>query len=211
MREQVLTWLTDNVSAHRVQHIIGVEQMCIQLAYFHQVDEKKAAQAGLMHDLAKFFPPNRLLQMALDNGIEIDPICAVNPHLLHADVSAIVAREEFGINDEEVLTAIRNHTLGSSQMSDLSCIVFVADALEPSRGNTPELEAMRQVSQKNLHQSVQQTCDYSLRYLIDTHRTIHPRTILTRNWALKKAGGEKDTEREGDKGTRGQGDTVMCS
>ena len=189
MREQVITWLQSNVSQHRLQHILGVEQMCRELAHCHQVNPQKAAQAGLMHDLAKFFPPPKLLAMAQREKLHIDPICAANPHLLHADVSAIVAQEQFGVKDEEVLTAIRNHTLGSPQMSNLSCIVFVADALEPHRGNNPELAAMRQLSWQNLYKSVQQTCDYSLKYLLKGHRTIHPRAILTRNWALHKAKG----------------------
>jgi predicted HD superfamily hydrolase involved in NAD metabolism len=185
MRDRVLAWLADNVSAHRLQHILGVEQMCIELAHRHQVDPNKAAQAGLMHDLAKFFKPSRLLEMAKKEGMEIDPLCETNPHLLHADASAIVARDEFGVCDREILEAIQNHTLGRPQMNSLSCIVFVADVLEPNRGNTPELEAMRRVSFQNLYKSVQQTCDYSLKYLLDSHKTIHPRTILTRNWALQ--------------------------
>ncbi|WP_041238110.1 bis(5'-nucleosyl)-tetraphosphatase (symmetrical) YqeK [Gloeothece citriformis] len=185
MRDQVIAWLSENVSDHRLQHILGVEQMSIQLAKQHGIDPHKAGVAGLMHDLAKFFPPTQLLQMAQEEGLEIDPICQTNPHLLHADVSAIVAREEFGIKDEEILTAIKNHTLGSPAMCPLSCILFVADALEPNRGNTPELELMRQVSWENLYKSVRQTCDFSLKYLLNTHKTIHPRTILTRNWALE--------------------------
>ncbi len=184
MREQVITWLQENVSPHRLQHILGVEQMCIELAHRHQVDPKKAATAGLMHDLAKFFPPPKLLAMARDEKLEIDSVCATNPHLLHAEVSAIVAREQFGVKDREILTAISNHTLGSPHMSDLSCIVFVADALEPNRGNTPELETMRGVSWQNLYKGVQQACDYSIKYLLNGHRTIHPRAVLTRNWAL---------------------------
>lgn len=187
MREQVITWLQNNVSPHRLEHILGVEKMCIKLAHCHQINPEKAAQAGLMHDLAKFFPPSKLLAMAQAEKVDIDPVCAANPHLLHADVSAIVAKEHFGITDEEVLTAIRNHTLGSPQMSDLSCIVFVADALEPNRGDNPELAAMRRVSWQNLYKSVQQTCDYSLKYLLNSHRPIHPRAILTRNWALHQS------------------------
>lgn len=186
-RSQVLAWLADNVSSHRLQHILGVEQMCFDLAHRHGVNPEKAAQAGLLHDLAKFFPASKLLAMAQQEGWEIDPVCAANPHLLHADVSAIVARDRFGVNDAEILTAIRNHTLGSPQMSPLSCIVFVADALEPNRGSTPALEAMRQASWQNLSQSVRQTCDYSLKHLLHTSRTIHPRAILTRNWALQMA------------------------
>ena len=187
MRERVLAWLADNVSAHRLQHILGVEQMCLQLAHHHGVNPQKAAQAGLMHDLAKFFPPPQLLAMARQEGIEIDAVCGANPHLLHAEVSAILARDQFGVEDEEILTAIGNHTLGSPQMDLLSCIVFVADALEPNRGQTPDLEAMRQVSWHNLYQGVQQTCDYSLKHLLNTSRTIHPRSVLTRNWALQMA------------------------
>ncbi len=184
MRDQVLTWLADNVPASRLQHILGVEQMSIELAQHYHLDGEKAAQAGLMHDLAKYFKPNVLLQIARDAGIEVDPVCEATPHLLHADVSAIVAREEFGMQDESVLQAIALHTLGRPGMSLLSCVVFVADSLEPGRGNTPELEALRQVSRQDLYKAVWLTCDYSLRFLLASRCLLHPRTILTRNWAL---------------------------
>jgi len=184
MRDQVLTWLADNVPASRLQHILGVEQMSIELAQHYHLDVEKAAQAGLMHDLAKYFKPNVLLQIARDAGIEVDPVCEATPHLLHADVSAIVAREEFGMQDESVLQAIALHTLGRPGMSLLSCVVFVADSLEPGRGNTPELEALRQVSRQDLYKAVWLTCDYSLRFLLASRCLLHPRTILTRNWAL---------------------------
>lgn len=184
MRDQVLTWLADNVPASRLQHILGVEQMSIELAQHYHLDVEKAAQAGLMHDLAKYFKPNVLLQIARDAGIEVDPVCEATPHLLHADVSAIVAREEFGMQDESVLQAIAFHTLGRPGMSLLSCVVFVADSLEPGRGNTPELEALRQVSRQDLYKAVWLTCDYSLRFLLASRCLLHPRTILTRNWAL---------------------------
>jgi len=184
MRDQVLTWLADNVPASRLQHILGVEEMSVELAKHYHLDVEKAAQAGLMHDLAKYFKPNLLLQMARAAKIEVDPICEATPHLLHADVSAIVARDKFGVEDEAVLEAIALHTLGRPGMSDLSCVVFIADTLEPSRGNTPQLEALRQVSQQDLHKAMWLTCDYCLKFLLDSRCLIHPRTILTRNWAV---------------------------
>jgi predicted HD superfamily hydrolase involved in NAD metabolism len=187
MRQQVLAWLADNVPASRIQHILGVEQMAITLARHHDLDEEKAARAGLMHDLAKYFKPKKLLQMAQAEGLELDPVDIANPHLLHANVSAIVAREQFGIKDEEVLQAIKNHTLGSPGMDSLSCIVFLADSLEPGRGITTELEKLRQISWQELHKAVWQTCDYSLKYLLDSRCLIHPRTIKTRNWAMEMA------------------------
>lgn len=187
MRDRVISWLRKNVSEHRLQHILGVEETCVFLARSHQINEQQAAQAGLMHDLAKFFPPDKLLRLAATAKIPIDEICSDHPHLLHADIGAVIARQEFAVNDVEVLDAICNHTLGTPKMSRLSCIVFIADALEPSRGDNAELAAMRTLAPENLYKCVQQTSDYSLKYLVSSKKVIHPRTILTRNWALAKA------------------------
>jgi predicted HD superfamily hydrolase involved in NAD metabolism len=184
MRDRVLAWLKENVPPSRIEHILGVEQMSLELARHYQLDPAKAAEAGLLHDLAKYFPPQKLLQMATAEGIELDPILAASPHLLHADVSAIVARDEFGVTDSEILNAIANHTLGSPNMSPLSCVVFLADSLEPGRGDKPQLNELRQVSRENLYKAVWLTSDYSLKHLLKKRRLIHPRTIMTRNWAL---------------------------
>lgn len=107
---------------------------------------------------------------------------AAAPHLLHADVSAIVARDVFGVEDEEVLQAIANHTLGRPGMSLLCSIVFLADSLEPGRGDSPELQALLQISRQNINQAVCQTSDYTLKFLLETSCLIHPRAIATRNW-----------------------------
>ena len=187
MRDRVINWLTENVSAHRLQHILGVESTCIKLARCHQLDEDRAARAGLMHDLAKFFPPQKLLKIAASANLNVDRICHHQPHLLHADIGAVVARREFGIEDPEILTAIANHTLGAPEMSKLSCVVFIADVIEPNRGDNEELEQMRAVAEQNLYKCVRQTSDYSLKYLLSKHKIIHPRTVMTRNWALARS------------------------
>lgn len=187
LREAAIAWLAQNVPESRIQHILRVEQMAMELAHHHHLDEQKAGQAGLLHDLAKFFKPQRLLEMAQQANLLIDPVDKLNPHLLHAEVSALVAAQEFEISDPEILSAIANHTLGQPGMSPLSCVVFLADSLEPGRGDTPELEQLRQACWENLTQAMWLTCDYSIRYLLETRRSIHPRTILTRNWFLRQS------------------------
>lgn len=195
-RDRILAWLAENLPQPRIQHILRVEQMAISLAHHHRVDVEKAAKAALMHDLAKYFKAQKLLTMAQAEGIEIDSVCEANPHLLHADVGALIARDTFSVNDQDVCSAIANHTLGQPGMNALSCIVFLADSLEPGRGETPELEELRKASYHNLEQAVWLTCDYSLRLLIETHRLIHPRTVATRNWFLQKV---KNSQQATDK------------
>jgi predicted HD superfamily hydrolase involved in NAD metabolism len=187
MRERVLTWLAERVPPSRLTHILGVEAMARALAEHYHLNAQQAAVAGLMHDLAKNFPPDRLLALARAARVEIDSVQAENPHLLHADASAIVAQTEFGIDDPAILDAIRHHTLGAPGMSSLSCVVFVADALEPSRGDSEVLSTLRATAWQHLETSVWQTSDYSLQYLLAKQGVIHPRTVLTRNWALQQA------------------------
>jgi len=187
MRQKVLAWLAENVPSSRINHILRVEQMAVELAQHYQLDREKAATAGLMHDLAKYFPSKNLLQMAELAGLEIDEVMVASPHLLHADVSAIIARESFGVQDEEVLQAIANHTLGRPGMSPLSCIVFLADTLEPGRGDSAELQALRKTSFANLERAVWLTCDYTIKFLLESPSLIHPRAVATRNWFLQKS------------------------
>jgi predicted HD superfamily hydrolase involved in NAD metabolism len=187
VRAKILDWLNDNVPPKRIQHILGVEQMAIELAGHYRLDIQIAAQAGLMHDLAKYFKPQQLLEIAQAKGLPIDEVDLAAPHLLHADVSAIVAREEFGVTNPEILHAIADHTLGRPGMGTMSCIIFLADSLEAGRGDTPELQFLRQLSYQNLHQAIWRTCDYSLQYLLSSRCPIHPRTIRTRNWAMSNS------------------------
>ncbi|PLZ34007.1 phosphohydrolase, partial [Fischerella thermalis WC542] len=99
----------------------------------------------------------------------------------------IIARESFGVQDEEVLQAIANHTLGRPGMSPLSCIVFLADTLEPGRGDSAELQALRKTSFANLERAVWLTCDYTIKFLLESPSLIHPRAVATRNWFLQKS------------------------
>lgn len=186
LRHDILHWLSDNVPESRLQHVLRVEQMAIALAKDHSLDTDKAAQAGLMHDLAKYFKPQMLLEIARREGLLLDPVDELTPHLLHAEVGAIVARDQFGIQDPEILEAIANHTLGRPGMSALSCVVFLADSLEPGRGNTPTLNILRHTSRQNLPRAVWMSCDDSIKHLTASRRLIHPRVLLTRNWFLQQ-------------------------
>jgi predicted HD superfamily hydrolase involved in NAD metabolism len=189
-REQALTWLQEQVSPQRLDHILGVESTAMTLATHYQLDAQAAATAGLLHDLAKFFPPQKLLAIAREHHLPLDPVLEGTPHLLHADVSAILAQQEFSVCDTDILEGIRCHTLGTPGMGPLACVVFVADAMEPTRGNHPAIEKLRQVATHNLYQAVRMTCDFTLDYLITHRKVIHPRMVLTRNWALHR---EKET------------------
>ncbi len=118
---------------HRSAHILRVARTAEALARKHGVDPARARIAGLLHDLARLYPAERLLRECAERGLAIDDFERANPVVLHARLGAELARDEFGVTDEAILSAIRKHTLAAATMSPLDEILYLADGLEPGR------------------------------------------------------------------------------
>lgn len=99
----------------------------------HGVSAQKARVAGMLHDLARLYSAERLIAESRARGMAISAAERDHPTLLHARLGAVLARERFGIEDAEILSAIEKHTLGAEEMSPLDCVVYLADSLEPHR------------------------------------------------------------------------------
>ena len=100
-------------------HIVRVARLGGRLAYAHGIDPDAARTAGLLHDLARLFPAERLLAESERRGLPVGPFERANPVVLHAALGAELAREEFGVSDPAVLSAIRKHTVADAVMSPL--------------------------------------------------------------------------------------------
>jgi predicted HD superfamily hydrolase involved in NAD metabolism len=129
---------------HRYAHTLRVTRLATRLARHYGEDVERARLAGMLHDLARLYTPERLLSESAARGLSIDEFEREHPRVLHARLGAELARERFGVDDERVLSAIRNHTLGSGSMSRLDAVVYLADSLEPERdfAERAELEAL---------------------------------------------------------------------
>ena len=128
-KETILEWLKQNLSEERYLHTLGVAETAVELARMFNLSEEKAYLAGLLHDCAKGFSNEKLLQIITEN-LSIDECEMINPKTYHAPVGAFVAEKEFCATDEEILSAIRWHTIGKVEMSDFEKVIFVADKIE---------------------------------------------------------------------------------
>jgi predicted HD superfamily hydrolase involved in NAD metabolism len=118
---------------HRYAHILRVARVASALARAHGANTYQARIAGMLHDLARLYPGERLLRECTERGMPIDDFERANPIVLHARLGAELARDEFDVNDEAILSAIRKHTVAAATMSPLDEIVYLADGLEPGR------------------------------------------------------------------------------
>ena len=128
---EILKWLKENLNEKRYIHTLGTADCAKELAQKFGLNSEKAYLAGLLHDCAKCFSNEKLLDI-IHQHLEVEECEMLNYKTLHAPVSAYIAENEFKITDKEILSAIRWHTLGRLDMTDFEKIVFIADKIEPN-------------------------------------------------------------------------------
>ncbi len=191
----VQNWVKERVSQKRFSHIVGVAQTAKKLAEQFSQDRElayKAELAGWLHDACKEVKDKELIEQAKAYGLQLDPVEEQNGHLLHGPVAAQFVRRTFGLEDQEILNAIAEHTLGAVNMTLLSKIVFLADAIEPGRPDEyadPIREPIKVTSVRDnilpLDKAILIACQSSLEYLAQIGKAIHPKTVAVRDYYLK--------------------------
>lgn len=163
----------------RYEHTLGVAFTAASLAMRYGADVKQAQVAGLLHDCAKCMTNEERLSICKKNKLEVTPVEKANPFLLHAKVGAFLAKEKYGIQDEEILSAVRCHTTGRPNMTLLEKIVFTADYIEPSRKTAPNLDEVRTMAFQNLDMALCKILSDTLNYLDTVDQEIDPMTKET--------------------------------
>lgn len=171
--------MEDTQDSKRFEHTLGVEYTAAALAMRYGCDIMNARMAGLLHDCAKCLTDKKRLSICKKNHIPVSALEKKNPFLLHAKVGAYLARNKYGINDSDVLNAIRYHTTGRQEMSLLEKIIFVADYIEPCRKHAPNLQEIRKRAFLDLDDALLKILEDTLNYLKDSAGDIDPMTEAT--------------------------------
>ncbi|WP_286816505.1 bis(5'-nucleosyl)-tetraphosphatase (symmetrical) YqeK [Bacteroides sp. Phil13] len=149
----------------RFEHTMGVAYTAANLAMRYDVSMEDAYTAGLLHDNAKYMEGDAMLALCKENEQTVSATEQRNPYLLHAKAGAILARDKYGIENEDILNAITYHTTGRPGMTSLEKIIFVADYIEPNRTVIPGLDIIRQEAYVDLDHTVYLILVNTLKYL----------------------------------------------
>ena len=153
------------LSEKRYQHTLNVKKMAVKLARRYGVNEEKAALAALLHDAAKEIPKEEMKELMAQypqyaEGGESRPV-----PVWHGVCAAILARTEWGVTDEAVLSAIACHTAGKPGMTKLDKVVYLADMTSKER-DWPGVNKLRKLEMKDLDAAMlaalKQTNDFVL-------------------------------------------------
>ena len=164
-QKQAKELVRSRLSDKRYEHTLNVRKMAVKLAKRHDADEDRAALAALLHDAAKEISKDEMRAIMKAHpeyaeGGEDRPT-----PVWHGICAAILARTEWGVKDEAVLSAIACHTAGKPGMSTLDKILYLADMSSAER-DWPGVNKLRKLERKDLDaamlMALKQTNDFVL-------------------------------------------------
>lgn len=159
----------------RYEHTLSVAYTAANLAAVHGVDVEKALVAGILHDCAKCLSHRKQVSLCMRNQVPLSELEEEEDSpLIHAKAGSVLAREEYGITDADILNAICYHTTGRPQMSPLEKIIYIADYIEPGRHHMKRfgdgapmvrLTQIRQMAYRDLDETLCNILSDTLAYL----------------------------------------------
>jgi len=149
----------------RYIHSVNVSKEAVRLAKKYGADTDKAAVAGILHDITKEFDVQKQLQIFDSGDIILTDVEKSTTKLWHAISGSVYIQTELGIDDTDIINAIRYHTTGRAGMSLLEKIIFLADFTSEER-DYPDVDIIRQKAEISLDEGILYGVQFTLSVLL---------------------------------------------
>jgi nicotinate-nucleotide adenylyltransferase len=171
----------------RYIHSVNVAKSAVKLAKIYNADPEKAELAGILHDCCKEFEPKEMLQIITDGGIMLDETEKSSNKLWHSIAGSVYIRLKLGIEDEDIINAVRYHTTGRAHMSLLEKIIFTADFIGEER-TYDGVDIMREKAERCLEEAMLFGLQFTISDLVRRKLPIHSGAIACYNDILTQLG-----------------------
>ena len=170
----------DGVVHKRYYHSLGVAAATKELALKHnlEIDLDKAYVSGLLHDATKLIPLDIQRQMLYELGFKDEDEIMNSYNVWHGVTAPNYVIKKYGINDEDILDAIRYHVMGRPNMSTLEKLVFIADYIEENRVGEV-FEKARNIASEDLDKAILYILESQIAYIKSKNEYLVSQTIKT--------------------------------
>ena len=150
--------------------------------HHNETDLDRLAAAAWGHDLYRAHDSASLLELAAQWGLPVSDLERAAPILMHGPVAAVLAEREWGIDDAEILDAIRWHTTAHPDFGSLGVTLFLADKLEPAKvAADPGLRPSQALAEIDPDAALVAFLDRRTARQIQSGEPVHPLSLDTRN------------------------------
>ena len=179
-RKEIEKYVRSHLSDKRWNHTVNVVSEAEKLCQMYGGDIEKCVTAAIFHDVVKELPNEEL--NALVRKFGFDEKYIDSPNLSHGKIAAALLKHEWGIDDEDIINAVSYHTTGRAGMSKTEKIVFIADAIEPTRVYNG-VEAIRKATYEDLDRGCLKSLTDTVEHLKEKGVSyIDEDTLRAREW-----------------------------
>ncbi|MCL2019096.1 MAG: bis(5'-nucleosyl)-tetraphosphatase (symmetrical) YqeK [Oscillospiraceae bacterium] len=180
----------DRLSEERFTHSVKSAEMSRELGVAHGFDSEKAYIAGILHDICKEDSEKELKRLAFSKtlekmGLGLEPLEKEDHKLWHAPAATVYIKEVLGINDTDILSAVRYHTVGRARMTKLEKIIYLGDLVEHSR-EYPDVDKYRDFALSDLDLGMYEALKWAINDCLQRKKRISRNTFEAYNHYLKK-------------------------
>ncbi len=172
LKNEIKQYLVSKNCEKTYCHCMEVGEYAYQLGEKYLTSPEKVSIAGYLHDISAIYPNNQRISVAQKYGIELNEAEMAFPMIIHQKISKSIAKMDFGIEDNEILSAIECHTTLKKNYSDIDLVLFVADKIKwDQEGKPPYLDGLLQALNCSLENAAYFYIDYILKHDI---KVVHP-------------------------------------
>lgn len=177
--EKLYEIVKEKLSEERFKHSEGVVKRAIEFAEVYNIDKESVKLVAIAHDIAKEFTDIEVNEYLNKYNIKLDEIEKMNKNLIHAKIGAYICQNEFGFTFD-MTNAIKYHTTGRENMSQLEKIIYLADATEENR-NYDYIEYVDTIK-ANIDEGMLKVSKWVINSLLERNRMIHLDSIKCYNF-----------------------------
>lgn len=178
-------YLKEHLSRKRYTHSINVAGAAKILAERYDCDSDKAYLAGLVHDCAKEMPVDELKTIVEHSPLNVSEIEKNTVALYHSIAGAELIQTAFDIHDNEIIDAVRYHTVACGNMAKLSAIIYLADLISDDR-DYKDVKRMRKYAETDLDLAMFEALRFSITDSVSKGNTIPLCTLEAYNDYARK-------------------------
>ncbi|HHZ9325676.1 TPA: bis(5'-nucleosyl)-tetraphosphatase (symmetrical) YqeK [Enterococcus faecalis] len=172
LKNEIKQYLVSKNCEKTYYHCMEVGEYAYQLGEKYLTSPEKVSIAGYLHDISAVYPNNQRISVAQKYGIELNEAEMAFPMIIHQKISKSIAKMDFVIEDNEILSAIECHTTLKKNYSDIDLVLFVADKIKwDQEGKPPYLDGLLQALNCSLENAAYFYIDYILKHDI---KVVHP-------------------------------------
>ena len=194
------------LSNKRFIHTLGVERMAViigEKCLPNEVDSLRIA--ALLHDISKEYSEEEHLTLLERYNVKLDDGEYDQTPLWHSVTAPLAVREHFSsFATEQILSAVRHHTVGCPGMNTFDEIILLSDYIEEGRTYEKCVKLresfLRELSNTEeadqcivlLHSAVVKSLDNNIQEFVSRGKAFHERTLLTRDAISNKIEGKNN-------------------